>query len=298
VAEGLAAILTETWAQQAAAGFLLAPEEPIETRLAPDPATGVEFRFRWLPHRELRGDPAELERRGILAPVRNRAELFRDPRDPNGHHCFLCETNIRILHPIEILVPVRAGGRRWWAGANFAPLARDHFTVMSRRHCDQEYGPEVLEAMADIHHQTGGAFRVVFNAADAGATIPRHLHLQITSEPLPVEALGPGRERAYPTTIWVFPGDAAGREAANATISSWLGADAVHHRVNLLFAGDSPRLFVLPRDARRSHASNKGLMGGFEVAGDFAFSEPRMRHVFETADLDTARKALGEIKPG
>jgi len=52
-----------------------------------------------------------------------------------------------------------------------------------------------------------------------------------------------------------------------------------------------------PRDRRRAVASNKGLIGGFEVAGSFAYSEPRTRTDFLSADHRTARRALAEITP-
>ena len=83
---GLAATLIDTWKTQGREGFLLtAPEDAhIETRRSHDDATGIEYRFLWMPHRELRADTAELERRGILNPNRDHEALFGDPRDPSG----------------------------------------------------------------------------------------------------------------------------------------------------------------------------------------------------------------------
>ena len=67
--ESLAAVLMETWRSQIDAGFLLGdPDAPVETRYAPDPVSGVAFRFRWLPHRAIRGVAAELARLGIYDP--------------------------------------------------------------------------------------------------------------------------------------------------------------------------------------------------------------------------------------
>ena len=84
----LAALLTATWQRQAEDGFLLAPpaEAGVEERRVRDAIAGIEFRFRWMPHRELRTDTAALERRGILNPEREEAALFRDPRDSSGRH--------------------------------------------------------------------------------------------------------------------------------------------------------------------------------------------------------------------
>jgi hypothetical protein len=264
----------------------------VQQRTAHDHRTNVTFRFRWLPHRDIRGDPAQLERLGILDPDRDRSTLRHDPRDPLGRHCFLCPGNVRICHPDEELVPIDAGGRRWWAGVNFAWLAPHHFTVMTDDHTDQRYDAGVLDAMIDLHRSTGGRFRVLFNPPDAGATIPWHLHLQMTSAAFPIETLTPGAEEEYPTTVWRFP--AGAREAAHKRVSEWLATPG--HRANLLVAGIG-EVFVVPREARRSHAAAKGLMGGFEVAGDFVYSDPPRRGDFEAADLAAARGALGEIRP-
>ncbi len=300
MADRLGDLLRSTWKQQLATGFILGdPSQPVESRIAPDPITGVDFRFRWLPHRELRTDPAELERRGILNPDCFEADLFRDPRDGSGRHCFLCADNVAICHPMETLVPIAAGGRQWLAGANFAWLASDHFTVMLDHHEDQIYAPSVLRAMLDINEQTDGAFRVVFNGAGAGATIPWHLHLHISSDAMPVESLHRGAEADYPLPVAVFPLSVATIADVDAHVASWVSLDPTHHRVNLLVATveDHPSVFVFLRDTRFTVATNKGLMGGWEVAGDFAYSEPGMRAEFETASLATVKEALGQIRP-
>ncbi len=298
--DGLAAELQSTWEQQVSTGFILGdPYAPAETRTAFDETCGVEFRFRWLPHRELRTDTAELERRGILNPDYAAADLFRDPRDTSGRHCFLCPANVAVCHPMEALVPITAGGKHWVAGANFAWLARDHFTLMTRRHEDQVYSRAVLDAMLEINAQTEGEFRVVFNGAGAGATIPWHLHLHMASEPMPIERLRPGREDHYPIPVRVFPMAETTVAQVDSHIAAWHALDRAHHRVNLLVASakSGPSVFVVLRDARVTVASNKGLMGGWEVAGDFAYSEPAMRGEFEVATLDTVREALGQIRP-
>jgi hypothetical protein len=288
--------LLAAWDRAETAGLLLgSPRAPVETRTALDPATWVVFRFRWLPHREIRADADELARRGIVTAPPDAASLVKDPRDPSGRHCFLCRSNIRLVHPREDLVPLDAAGRRWWAGANFAWLGRHHFTVMSDVHEDQVYAEDVLAAMLDIHRKTRGTFRIVFNGEGAGATIPWHLHLQITTERFPVEDLHADRDGQYPIALHRFR-DAA---AAHRHIEEWRERDPEHHRVNLLVAGSSrrPQIYVVPRDTRRPRAAKKGLMGGFEVAGDFAFSEPDRRADFEQADLATAREALRQIVP-
>ena len=154
----LSRALVETWASQGLEGFLLIGAEgadlPIRDLL--DPQCGVTFRFRWMPHREIRGDVAELQRRGILNPDRDEQKLFRDPRDPHGRHCFLCADNIAECHPMERLLPLKLAGRKYFAGANFAWIEPNHFTVMSGEHEDQCYGRHVLDAMLDLHLSTAG----------------------------------------------------------------------------------------------------------------------------------------------
>ncbi len=179
--------------------------------------------------------------------------------------------------------------------ANLAWLARNHFTVVADRHQDQVYGTGVLAAMADIHNDTGGAFRIIFNGAGAGASIPWHLHLQMTTEPFPVEELEPGAEGRYPLPMARF-GDA---EEADSFIQRWEGEDPRHHRVNLLVAGPggSPAAFVFLRDVRRTSSSEKGLMAAFEASGDFVFDGRQYREASERADLAMVRRAFDEIHP-
>lgn len=296
--ESLGPKLISTWARQIEAGFILGdPGAPIESRLMHDPSCGVTFRLRWLPHRGLRTNPAALEQQGILDPDRDETALFRDSRDPSGRHCFLCPENVRICHPVEELVPLRAGNRSWQAGANFAWLAQNHFTVMTDEHIDQAFDEHVIAAMLDIYEQTDGRFRVVFNGAFAGATIPWHLHLQITTDSFPVEGLLAGHHLDYPTPVRVFPESGSGGADVTRHVAEWEQRDPEHHRVNLLVAphAGEPAVFVFLRDTRVTIARNKGLMGGWEVAGDFAYSDRREQ--YEVADLDAVRAAFADIRP-
>ena len=294
----LAKRLIETWSRQIDAGFILGdPNAPIETRLVADTWCGVTFRLRWLPHRELRTNTVALEELGILNPDRDEESLLRDPRDLSGRHCFLCIENLRVCHPSEVLVPMSAGGRTWHAGANFAWLSQNHFTVMAEEHSDQAFEQSVVQAMLDLHEQTHGAFRIVFNGAHAGATIPWHLHLQVTTDPFPVEDLLPDRIEGYPTPVQVFRATDSVSAVVAAHVASWEQLDPDHHRVNLLVAPHNgiPSVFVFLRDTRATIAANKGLMGGWEVAGDFAYGD--RREDFEAADLTAVRAAFGDIRP-
>lgn len=297
----LAATLIDTWQRQGRDGFLLTrPEQAaIETRDAEDPACGVRFRMRWMPHREVRGDVAELERRGILDPNRDSRKLYRDPRDPQGRHCFLCPANVRECHPLEELVPLRLAGRGLVAGANFAWIERDHFTVMPTEHVDQVYTADTLAEMLDLHAQTGGRFRVLFNGDGAGASIPWHRHYQITTECLPIESIDPQGLEAYPTPVRRFVAEDGNCPAADDAIRAWLSTDPGQHSLNLLVAtrGAKTRVHFFPRDRRRATAPGKGMVGGFEVAGDFVFSAPEERAVFEAPVVETARRILSAVRP-
>lgn len=325
IEEDLASLLTATWARQGRDGFLLSDPNSgagsdIETRTGHDHETGVDFRFRWIPHREVRGDVEELKRRGIMSPVRNRHDLFADPRDPQGRHCFLCERNIRIVHPMEELIPISAAGRSYLAGANFAWIEPDHFTVMDREHVDQAYTRQALEAAAELHWKTDGRLRVLFNGPGAGASIPWHFHFQVTTAAMPIESLPDERVDAYPTLVRRFPisraaalmsgrsrrfsfdtGNDAGIDAAHRYADRWMMLDSEHHTVNLLVAtpkgAKDASVWIFPRDRRRATVAGKGLMGGFEVAGDFVLSAPGERDAFEQADAASARQWLSAVRP-
>jgi hypothetical protein len=296
----LAAVLEATWARQQESGFLLGDPDVSEAhlRLVPDHVSGVEFRLRWLPHRELRTDVAELERRGILNAQRDEASLFHDPRDPSGRYCFLCPDNIRQANPLEELIPITLAGGSYFAGANFAWISQHHFTVMSAQHTDQQFTGHVLDAMLDLHRQAGGGFRVIYNGSLAGATIPWHLHYQITSEPFPVEALAPGSESTYPTDVQRFTGKQSVHGASSA-VADWEQLDPGNHRVNLLVSGPAtdPVVHVFKRDTRLTRTVEKGLIGGFEVCGDLVYSEPGTRQSFEQATAETVRATLESINP-
>jgi hypothetical protein len=298
---GLAQKLVETWVAQERDGFLLTDPAAVEILVceAVDQTCDVTYRFQWMPHREIRGNVAELEHRGILNPNRDKRKLFRDPRDPQGQHCFLCAENIAECHPMEVLVPLRLADRDYFAGANFAWIASDHFTVMATEHVDQAYSRHVLEAMLDLHQQTAGRFRVLFNGPGAGASIPWHLHYQITTAPMPIERLQPGREECYPTAVQRFPVGGDGLDHAHFAAMQWLDGDPQQRSLNILVTtvGAEPCIFIFPRDQRYSSAPGKGLVGGFEVAGDFVLSSEHEEETFHEATVKTARDILGQVRP-
>jgi hypothetical protein len=200
---------------------------------------------------------------------------------------------------MERLAPVKLAGRKYLAGANFAWIEPNHFTVMAAEHVDQCYGRHALDAMLDLHMQTARQFRVLFNAPDAGATIPWHLHFQITTAPMPVEQLPPGRDDDYPTAVCRFPLGSDGLDRAHFAAEQWLDGDPENRRVNILIASPGGRtsVFVFPRDQRYATAPGKSLIGGFEVAGDFVLSAPKEQETFRAASAAVARDILKQICP-
>ena len=297
----LADRLIDNWTRQVDEGFILSDPSKVgtATRHVLDPSCGVQFRFQWMPHREIRGDVAELERRGILNPNRDESKLFRDPRDPHKRHCFLCRDNIRECHPMERLLPLKLAGRDYLAGANFAWIELNHYTIMAAEHTDQAYSRHALNAMLELHQQTAGQFRVLLNGPGAGASIPWHLHYQITTTPLPIEEMTVGEEQNYPTQVYRFRADDGQLDQAHACADDWLRRDPEHHSLNLfIFSRDEATwVFVFPRDQRRATATNKGLVGGFEMAGDFVLSAPHEEEAFRHASIDISRDILSQINP-
>ena len=293
--------LLESWRDQARDGFLLTDPASAEiaTSLAVDDASGVTYRFRWMPHREIRGDVAELERRGILNPDRDPGKLYCDSRDPQGRHCFLCACNVAECHPMETLIPITLAGRKYYAGANFAWIEPDHFTVMAAMHMDQAYSRHALRAMLDLHIRTAGRFRVLFNGPGAGASIPWHLHYQITTAEMPIEHLRPNCEQHYPTIVHRYRLAEDGFERAHRAARQWLDGGFDHRSLNILMAspGGDPTIFVFPRDRRHCQADGKGLVGGFEVAGDFVLSAPQEHATFRNFSVATAKDILSQIRP-
>jgi hypothetical protein len=97
--------------------------------------------------------------------------------------------------------------------------------------------------------------------------------------------------------VQVFTGSANLEAEVTDVVTSWEGDDPDHHRVNMLVTSrdGQPIVFVFLRDTRFTIASNKGLMGGWEVAGDYAYDS--RREDFEAADIELVRATFAEIRP-
>jgi hypothetical protein len=122
----------------------------------------------------------------------------------------------------------------------------------------------------------------------------------VTTERLPIESLRDGDEDAYPTVVRRL--DLAGSGAidrAHEMTQRWLAGDRQTRSVNLMVATTDGRqqVYLFPRDQRRAKAEGKGLVGGFEVAGDFVLSAPSERLTFDAATVETARTILSQVRP-
>ena len=168
---GLAYGMLALYRQQVNCGFVLADPLKIagkKIRRFKDKISGVVFRLLWNPDRELRKNHSLLIKRGVITRDVDKSKLIN--LDKKGKPCYLCRENIAIQNPAEILLPLRLAGKEYYAGANFAYIENNHFTIMSSHHRKQKYDRHILVALFDIVEQTGGYFRGIFNGL-AGASI-------------------------------------------------------------------------------------------------------------------------------
>ena len=320
---GLAYALLALYRQQVGCGFVLADPtvpEGKEKREFTDDTCGVNFRLLWNPHRELRKNHALLIERGVIAEKVDQSKLIN--RDKDGKPCYLCPTNIALQNPNEILFPIEVCGEQYFLGANFAYIDNNHFTLMSTEHRCQQYRKHVLDVLADFVLKTSGHFRAIFNGL-AGASIPWHEHLQVTTAAFPIEAIQIRSQdvqfrRAgirvarplYYTPVWVVEGNRpAVVDAADRIISEWEKSDTDYHTENVIGSacGEHLRFFVFLRDKRRLAGTGKfGDMASFECGDSIVLSyqplperahETDERATFETASLNTVRRLLADIAP-
>ena len=321
---GIAYGLLALYRQQVNCGFVLADPlgpEGKETKRFLDKTCDVEFRLLWNPDRELRKNHALLIERGVIAEHVDQARLIN--RDKHGKPCYLCKENIALQSPAEILLPLQLGGEEYLLGANFAYIENNHFTVMSSEHRDQRYRKHILNVLNDFVERTDGHFRAIFNGL-AGASIPWHEHLQVTSVSFPIEAIRIQRydvvveangirvsQPFYYTPLWVVEGGCrrSVADAAHRVIVTWHELNPKHHTENVIASrlGGTFRMFIFLRDIRRLAGEGKfGDMASFECGGIIVLSyrppprgphETDERNTFESATLATVRRLLADIAP-
>ena len=321
---GLAYALLSLYRQQVNSGFVLA--DPLyakkkEEKKIFDSDTGVIFRVQWNPDRELRKNHELLVERGVIAEKTNETKLTN--KDKNGKACYLCKTNIDEQNPGEILLDINFQGEKYYAGANFACITNNHYTIMSEKHQPQQYRKKILEALNDFVDKTGGYFRAIFNGL-AGASIEEHEHIQATTEEFPIERLKiENRDVIYenndirisnpkyycPIRVVEGTGRAKTEDAADKIISKWHNMDGQYHTVNIVAAkpDNQYRIFIILRDKRKLVGNGKnGAMASFETGGNVILSyeptvkrgkETNERETFDKTNLETIKGLLKDITP-
>ena len=321
---GLAYALLSLYRQQVNSGFVLADplnDKKKEEKKIFDPDTGVTFRVQWNPDRELRKNHELLVERGVITEKANETKLTN--KDKNGKACYLCKTNIDEQNPGEILIDMNFQGEKYYAGANFAYITNNHYTIMSEEHRPQQYRKKILEALNDFVDKTGGYFRTIFNGL-AGASIEEHEHMQATTEEFPIERLKiENRDIIYenndirisnpkyycPIRVVEGTGRAKTEDAADKIISKWHNMDGQYHTVNIIAAkpDNQYRIFIILRDKRKLAGNGKsGAMASFETGGNVILSyEPKVksgketneRETFDKTNLETIKGLLKDITP-
>jgi hypothetical protein len=321
---GFAYALLSLYRQQVNSGFVLADplnDKKKEEKKIFDPDTGVTFRVQWNPDRELRKNHELLVERGVITEKANETKLTN--KDKNGKACYLCKTNIDEQNPGEILIDMNFQGEKYYAGANFAYITNNHYTIMSEEHRPQQYRKKILEALNDFVDKTGGYFRTIFNGL-AGASIEEHEHMQATTEEFPIERLKiENRDVIYENndirisnpkyycSIRVVEGTGRAKteDAADKIISKWHNMDGQYHTVNIIAAkpDNQYRIFIILRDKRKLAGNGKsGAMASFETGGNVILSyEPKVksgketneRETFDKTNLETIKGLLKDITP-
>ena len=324
--------LLALYRQQVHSGFVLT--DPLQTQRIEekrffDPDTGIIFRLQWNPHRELRHDRRLLIQRGIIAQDVDKARLIHP--DAKGNPCFLCKYNIERQNPGEILLDMTLAGEAFYAGVNFAWITNNHFTVINAQHQDphtqlpsQKYRKKILAVLNDFIDKTGGRFVALFNAS-AGASIQDHEHLQVTTEPLPIQTIRTTdadvvywnsnvrvSKPAYYLPLWVVEGRDKSKieTTTDIVLQAWHGLNQQDHTENLIAAksGCMYRTFVILRDKNKlagAKAGKKGAMAAFEAGGHIVLSHRPEdtkknideRQTFDKASLETVKTLLRAIHP-
>ncbi|MDP6626001.1 MAG: DUF4922 domain-containing protein [Nitrospinota bacterium] len=320
---GLAYALLSLYRQQVSSGFVLADPLSLEGKEEKkffDQEMGITFRLQWNPDRELRKDHELLIKRGVIAENVDESKLIN--RDEKSKACYLCKTNIDAQNPGEILLNMDLRGEKYYAGANFAYITNNHFTIMNAEHRPQQYRKKILEALIDFIDQTGGCFRAIFNGL-AGASIEEHEHMQATTETFPVEKIRiENNDVIYETndirvfnpkyycSLWLVEGkDKIKTEsAANKIIANWHCLDEQNHTVNIIVVrpDNQYRIFIILRDKRKLSGRGKELMASFEAGGNIILSyEPKVkrgqeineRETFDRVNLEKIKEMLKDISP-
>jgi len=278
----------------------------------------MEFVVNWNPFRAMRKHHGILIRRGIISEDIDKSKLIN--KDSSGKACYLCPKNIRIQNPKEILLKIKLADEDFYAGANFAYITNNHFTIMNSEHLKQIYRRKILSIMLSFVEKTKGYFRIIYNGT-AGASIKRHEHLQATTEKFPVESIKKSDCIYCQKQFKIFMPDyyiplylleSENKETlidiSNKIIKKWHSLSQ-NHTENLIFIKENKkyRLFIILRDKTKlSGKGKRGAIASFEAGGTIVFScrpekdnkdEIDERKTFENADLSTIKQLLKSVAP-
>ena len=293
----------------------------IESKYILDSLTGIKFKVQWNPNRELRLNHELLIERGVININIDNNLLVN--RNNQGKACYLCSENIKLQNPLEILLPFKLSGEKYFCGANFSPITNKHFTIMSEEHKPQQYDSQVILAMIDFVTQSNGKFRTIFNGK-AGASILEHLHIQATTELFPIEDINISNNNLVstisntniykpdyylPLLILESENTETISIISDKLINQWETQNSEYHTVNIVAHKNNEkyRIYIYLRDTRKLKGTGKiGDMGTFECSGLLVLSAGDKdskkgitgeRCLYEQADLGKIKKLLQEIAP-
>lgn len=309
--DGYGSALTALYRQQINSGFVLADPAKYQASNKSffDPVSGVTFNVQLNPDRDIRSNHAELIKRGVIADGVNPSTLIN--KDKNGTPCYLCKENIKVQNPKEILFELCLAGQTYFAGANFAPLALNHFTIIRADHRSQRYAKDIVSVMRSFTDLANGSYRAVFNGL-AGASIVEHEHFHATTTRFPVEKIRIDPEDVefeaddirvsrpkYYLPLFIVEGVKSEKveEASTRITSKWHNLDAGHNTENIILVktDDTYRVFIFLRDTRLLRPSGKkGAIAAFECGGGIITSEPKF---WRTADLESIKLILADVAP-
>ena len=177
--------------------------------------------------------------------------------------------------------------------------------------------------MIDFVKKTNGIFKAIFNGK-AGASILSHLHLQGTTEKLPVEDINisahnlvysDSETKVYKPNYYLplFILESESIESINKNsdqlIQNWISLNPKFHTQNIIALkfNNAFRVFIFLRDIRKLLGSGKiGDMGTFECSGllvlsrgivDSKNNSTEERFLYENSNLDTIKYLLTDIAP-
>jgi len=320
----LGVVLHVLYRQQLNSGFILSNplnySKNANERSFYDPVTKIRFLAQWNPERALRKNHQLLINRGIIQNHIDETKLIN--KDKEGKPCYLCKKNIDLQNPKEIVLSLILDGERFYAGANFASICDNHFTVFHKQHRPQKYRGKIFSIMTDFLNQTSGSFRIIYNGL-AGASIAAHEHFQATSIRFPVESIKCNNRNIffndkdlqilkpnYYLPLWIIEGKKYSKliSALNHFILQWHLQKPEEHTENILGIkiGSLFRFFIFLRERSKLKVPGKaGALATFEASGLFVFSEfsentigeKSKKDFFSSLSLDIIKNMLKKIAP-